>query len=114
MALAIIWMLTIFWLSSSSDAQGLGGLLSFLPYKDKFAHAGVFGLLAILLRLAGFKFWQAFLISSLYGISDELHQYFVDGRASDAYDWFADSFGAFIASSLMNFFTFELNSQKKL
>ncbi len=108
-------MLLIFWLSSSPDAQGLGnlGLLDFLPFKDKFVHAGIFGLLAILLRLAGFKFWQAFLISSFYGISDEFHQYFVEARASDIYDWLADSFGALIALNLMNFFTLSKLANKK-
>ncbi len=115
MTLAIIWMLIIFWLSSSPDAQGLGnlGLLDFLPFKDKFVHAGIFGLLAILLRWAGFKFWQAFLISSLYGISDELHQYFVEARASDIYDWLSDSLGAFVTLSFMNFFTLGKLANKK-
>ena len=98
-------MLTIFWLSSSSDAQGLGELLAWLPLKDKIAHAGIFGLLTILLRLGGFKYWQALLLSSIYGLSDELHQYFVVGRYSDIFDWAADTIGAALILILMNFFT---------
>ena len=114
-ALAIIWTIIIFWLSSSPDAQGLGGLaiLDFLPYKDKFVHAGIFGLLAILLRLANFKMWQALLISSAYGISDEFHQYFIEGRASDIFDWLADTSGAIVALGLMNFFTIGNIANKK-
>jgi len=98
-------MLSIFWFSSSPDAQGLGGLLAWLPLKDKIAHAGIFGLLAILLRLGGFKYWQALLISSVYGLSDEFHQNFVAGRYSDIFDWVADTIGAALVLILMNFFT---------
>jgi len=41
------------------------------------------------------------LIGSLYGVSDEIHQYFVPGRTGDPFDVVADclgvSFGVFIA-----------------
>ncbi|GHT72261.1 hypothetical protein FACS189456_0280 [Bacteroidia bacterium] len=37
-------------------------------------------------------------IASFYGISDEVHQYFVEGRYSSIYDWIADTIGAFIGA----------------
>ncbi len=35
--------------------------------------------------------------SSLYGVSDEVHQYFVPGRNSDVVDWVFDTVGASMA-----------------
>lgn len=34
------------------------------------------------------------LFCALYGLSDEWHQSFVEGRDADIYDWFADMLGA--------------------
>jgi VanZ family protein len=36
-------------------------------------------------------------IGSLYGASDEFHQYFVPGRVCDVYDWVADSTGILLS-----------------
>jgi VanZ family protein len=33
------------------------------------------------------------IIGSMYGLSDEFHQYFVEGRTMDFWDWIADSIG---------------------
>ncbi len=38
--------------------------------------------------------------SSLYGASDEVHQYFVPGRNSDVVDWTFDTLGASLAGFL--------------
>ena len=38
------------------------------------------------------------LIACLYGISDELHQYFVPGRVASLWDVIADSIGGFLGS----------------
>jgi VanZ family protein len=40
----------------------------------------------------------AFLISSLYAATDELHQSFVDGRNGTSVDWAIDSAGAAVAA----------------
>ncbi len=37
-----------------------------------------------------------FLIASLYGVSDEVHQLFVEGRSCEFRDWAIDSFGAIL------------------
>jgi VanZ family protein len=40
---------------------------------------------------------SSFIFTSLYGASDELHQYFVPGRTCDFFDWVANVVGAFLA-----------------
>ena len=42
----------------------------------------------------------AIALASLYGVTDELHQYFVPGRNCDVHDWLADTTGAAIAVAL--------------
>ena len=39
-------------------------------------------------------------VASLYGITDEWHQYYVPGRFSDVMDWIADTLGAALATFL--------------
>ncbi|UTY25155.1 hypothetical protein E4N78_07050 [Treponema denticola] len=39
-------------------------------------------------------------ITVLYGLSDEIHQYFVPNRSSSVYDLLADALGAFLAVGL--------------
>ena len=39
-------------------------------------------------------------ITVLYGLSDEIHQYFVPNRSSSVYDLLADTLGAFLAVGL--------------
>ena len=39
-------------------------------------------------------------ITVLYGLSDEIHQYFVPNRSSSVYDLLADTIGAFLAVGL--------------
>lgn len=70
---------------------------------DKFAHFGVYGLLATLLcRLR--EGWKgavgALLIASAFGATDEWHQSFVPGREPEFADWVADTCGAAVAVAL--------------
>ena len=92
--LAFAWMATIFWLSSSSDAQGGFWLLELIPYGDKVAHAGAYGLLAGFFWLALRRTVLPIVLSTLYGVTDELHQAFVPGRSLDVLDLVADAVGA--------------------
>ena len=46
-------------------------------------------------------FLYAILYASLYGVSDEFHQSFIDGRHADVWDWVADTLGALLAISLI-------------
>jgi len=76
---------------------------------DKVLHFFEYGIFGFLLyfALAGER-WEgkpllpAFMIGSIYGISDEFHQYFVPTRECDVFDFLADAAGsgsgAFFAS----------------
>jgi VanZ family protein len=70
---------------------------------DKFLHFFVFGLLGMLLARGMLAAKSALLnnryllfsilFGSLFGLSDEIHQYFVPGRNADIFDWIADTLG---------------------
>jgi VanZ family protein len=99
--LSFLWAGLIFWFSSSSDAQGGFWLIEALPYGDKLAHTCAFGVLGLLLSQAIQRWWIALSLTSLYGLSDEIHQYFVPGRSVDITDWIADTLGAGLALSVI-------------
>lgn len=70
---------------------------------DRILHVVEYAGLAVLLVRAfrresapwGAAIVVAFVLTSLYGATDEYHQAFVPGRVSDARDWIADTIGAF-------------------
>ncbi len=81
---------------------------------DKLAHVGAYALL-------GFLFFRLFqstsilksavrlvilsaLASSLYGISDEIHQHFVPSRTADIMDVMADVTGSFLGAVIAQIF----------
>lgn len=75
---------------------------------DKLVHIGVYGLLAFLCYLSlihqekvpFFKLYPLIItvvLCSIYGASDEIHQYFVPNRDAEVWDWLADIAGALIA-----------------
>ncbi|MBW2090252.1 MAG: VanZ family protein, partial [Deltaproteobacteria bacterium] len=75
-----------------------------LPYFDKVAHCVAYALLGALF-LRAFKTSQiknnvklmwilSVILSSLYGISDEIHQYFVPYRYAELMDVLADTLGS--------------------
>lgn len=100
----IIYCLAIFIQSSLPTSESLPAF----PQSDKLLHAGAYALL-------GFLFYRAFqttqtpktallliLISALsstaYGISDEVHQYFVASRTFSIADMLANTIGSFIGA----------------
>lgn len=95
------YMLGIFVLSSLPSARIPGAI------SDKLVHAVFYGGLAVVTlrataggRAAGLglvSMGVAWLIATLYGVSDEWHQSFVPGRSADADDVVADAVGAAIA-----------------
>jgi len=106
----IIYCLAIFIQSSLPVSESLPAI----PHLDKLLHAGAYALL-------GFLFYRAFqttqipktrvlllLISALsasaYGISDELHQYFVPSRTFSLADMLANSVGSFIGATAAQLF----------
>jgi VanZ family protein len=89
--LTLVYMGAIFFLSSQ---EGTGKPLPFVG-ADKVIHAIVFGGLgALLSRVCGWNhWWTPFLLGSLYGVSDEVHQLYVAGRTCDFADMLADTVG---------------------
>jgi hypothetical protein len=88
--------------SSQSGVAVPGGIWQ----SDKIVHFLVFGLLAtVTLRALRIESPRsravvAVLLASLFGASDELHQFFTPGRSCDIFDWLADTLGAGLAVSL--------------
>lgn len=102
--LLILYCLFIYWLSDQPSVS----VPSLFTLQDKILHAGAYFIMGVLA-------WRSFkhlsnrpiiivLLSitfcSLYGISDEWHQSFVEGRCSDIADWLADIGGAGLAAFL--------------
>jgi VanZ family protein len=94
---AIAWAALIFALSAQPSPPGPG-----LSPLDKVAHFFAFGVLAALVARAlagsGLRARRAIAVaialSTLYGVSDELHQRSVPGRDADVFDLAADAAGA--------------------
>jgi VanZ family protein len=94
----------IWYLSSQSTLPKPKGLLGF----DKFQHLLAYFALgaAIALWFSREKWRRPGLrlpalvaaLGSVYGIIDELHQYFVPGRSCNIGDWLFDTLGALIAA----------------
>jgi len=104
--LALAWMALLFYLSHQPGFE----TPMLFPGQDKVLHAAVYAVLGLLLLAAqprqaqGYSWRQvgiSVLIASLYGLSDEIHQYFIPGRSSEVLDWVADTAGALIAVSLL-------------
>jgi VanZ family protein len=70
---------------------------------DKLLHFGAYGVMAVLFYrtyLAGWPqagqrtlIWASAISAALFGLSDEIHQYFVPQRSADPLDWIADALG---------------------
>lgn len=98
---AAAYMALIFVQSSLTDAPLPGAV------PDKLAHAVGYAVLGGLVTRAmagGFPrpvTWgtavASFVVTVLYGVSDEWHQSFVPGRTADAWDVLADAAGASVA-----------------
>jgi VanZ family protein len=99
-------MAAIFAASSMSDVPSLPGGLS-----DYTGHFIGYTLLAVL-AIRGFArarwngvngraAWQAVVMSSLYGVTDEIHQSFVPDRTPSVADWCVDTIGACVGVGLV-------------
>ena len=99
----LIYCLLIFIQSSYPSPENIQSLN--LPYIDKFIHFAVYAILGMLFFMIfstqRFKkininmvIALSILSSSLYGMSDEIHQHFVPYRDADIMDFFADVMGS--------------------
>jgi VanZ family protein len=96
--MALIWVLSSFTLSIPA--------VELVPFKDKGAHFIEYGVLGILSSFAFYRtfpikrFWAPFfaiLLTVLWAMLDEAHQYFVPGRLSEVRDVLAGSLGGICA-----------------
>jgi VanZ family protein len=101
---ALIWMLVIFYFSSR-QTTGIGGDSYWFRFVIlKSFHLIEYAILVILLFLVVKKYKFLILISYLYALSDEFHQYFVPGRSAHFRDTFFDLTGIFIGILLIKLF----------
>ena len=102
LALAVSWAGLIFYLSSQ---PGIDAPMLF-PGQDKLFHLiayavlGFFAMGSVRPSASGQhtrqQIWLVVLLVMFYGISDEIHQYFVPGRSSETLDALADALGALL------------------
>jgi len=108
----IIWLIAIF-IESSFPSSAYPEVNIFQA--DKIVHIGIYGLLGLLSYISLIHqrkiktlytnplLWTV-LICSLYGASDEFHQYFVPGRDCEFFDWVGDTVGAVLAVLAIKYF----------
>ena len=97
--MALIWVLSSMPLHLSLDP---------VPFKDKGLHFCEYGVLAVLLnhalrgtfRRASLRLTAFYAVTGtvLWGLLDEIHQAYVPGRSSDAFDLLADTLGATVGT----------------
>ncbi|MCK4494190.1 MAG: VanZ family protein [Methylococcales bacterium] len=87
----------IYWLS---DQSVIPAPLLF-PYQDKLFHFIAYFIMGIFawrnfrhfVRQPYYLMMVNLIFCSIYGMTDEWHQLFVEGRQADVFDWIADSLG---------------------
>jgi VanZ family protein len=99
----------IYWLSDQPWLQAP----ALFENQDKFHHFAAYSIMGILawrnfrhfLKTPALLAAISVTFCSLYGISDEWHQSFVEGRNSDVVDWLADTLGAGIGVLTIQYLT---------
>ena len=94
----VILTIIIFILSSRTQPIPPAGVY-YIDYFYVFLHIGEFGLFAMLLMLGFYpkiKLYYLIGISLLYGVLDEIHQYFVPTRWCDIVDVISNSIGVIL------------------
>jgi VanZ family protein len=111
---AIIWMGIIFYFSSR-QTTGIGGDSYWLRFAIlKSFHIIEYATLFVLIFFGLQKFSLSIFISYLYGISDEIHQFFVVGRTSRFRDTLFDLLGIIIGFLFLKFIILPLLTKIKL
>ena len=118
----IAWILTLAmaaWIFYVSTWTFESGVPSGFPFKAITYHIGAFFLLALFMMIASARgknidwIFFSLLFVVFYGVSDELHQFFVPGRDSSLKDVLFDSVGAAFAF-LIYYISIEWRNGKNL
>ncbi|MDR3334109.1 MAG: VanZ family protein [Treponema sp.] len=102
---AVLIALAIWFLSSQSTLPQPKGILGFDKVQHLIAYAAFAGAIGLWFSLDQEKgrvfrtMLVIVVIASVYGISDEIHQYFVPGRNASVWDWVADTLGAILGAA---------------
>lgn len=97
----VFYCAVIFWLSHQPSLP----MPMLFEFQDKLHHFTAYFLMGVL-AWRNFRHFArspvnlviiSVVFCSLYGISDEWHQSFVEGRTADTWDWVADTLGASVA-----------------
>lgn len=93
------------------------------PHVDKLIHCVEFGLLCFMTcwslssaRVGSKEIYKIILamgVTSLYGMSDEFHQFFTPHRSVDVFDWLADTAGVVAAGFLWQTLSHKLQAREK-
>ncbi|MBA3016840.1 MAG: VanZ family protein [Proteobacteria bacterium] len=115
----LIYCFLIFIQSSYPSPESIPAL----PYIDKILHFIAYAVLGVLFfrayRTQRFKeninlaIMLSIISSSLYGLSDEVHQYFVPSRNADIMDFFADVAGSICGVYIFNRFLLKIPIRSK-
>lgn len=103
-----VWAVLIFYFSSTVLAgPSVSGLGTVFLIPDYYKHALTYGFFTFLLwrafRNSEFRYPEIFavIIAGVYGISDELHQYFVPGRCCSLFDALSNFVGGILVQPLI-------------
>ena len=108
LVLTCLWAALIFYLSHQPGTL----VPALFPMQDKVMHMVAYAILGFLgmgsarTTTHGYRpvqAWRVCLLAGLYGVSDEIHQYFIPGRMSDVLDVMADFAGGMLGVWLMYF-----------
>lgn len=97
---AIFWMLIIFYFSSIPTTSIIGSSTTRFLILKSF-HLIEYAILSILVYLAVSNYRKTLIISYLYSLSDEFHQYFIPGRTSKFTDTLIDLIGISLGIMLL-------------
>lgn len=118
---AILYAMLIFYVSGLRDISppSLG-----VGWDDKLYHFGEYFVFSLLIHIALRYYNRArirdniyiigAIVSVVFAVTDEIHQYFVPGRESSILDLFADSLGAVLAQIVLWRFFKSRRTQKAI
>lgn len=101
---AAIWAIVI--LSVTSIPYLTPPSLGF-TWQDKLEHFGAYSIFGVAVAYGNIRSGKknalliAVIFCSIFGMLDEIHQYWIPGRSMDPYDWVADTLGALIGAAVL-------------